>query len=192
MAREFSVRGVIEPPMLDGYRAMTLRVSEGDSMLSVQLVPASRCSQANGVSGSDSPSPNRYHFLKTFFSGVKGWRDRQLPDGSIPRIPRRARIARRRRRRWRRWRRYEIPPRRYPISDIYPINPATPIWPPAAPIRSPISMPGPRYPRDVRPVRFGVRHTCAQAQRGESDHPSGRGYGDYFLKIHAAPPGAIT
>jgi hypothetical protein len=27
---------------------------------------------------------NRYHhLLKTFWSGVNGWRDRQLPDGAI-------------------------------------------------------------------------------------------------------------
>jgi hypothetical protein len=134
--------------------------------------------------------------------------DRQLPDGSIarispvtriPRVTRIARagritritrIARRWRRRWRR--RYEIPPRRYPVSDVYPVDPAAPTSAPAAPIRSPMSVPGPGYPRDVGAMWSGVSHTCAQSQGGESDHQRGRGCGDDFLEIHGAPPGAMT
>jgi len=34
---------------------------------------------------------------------------------------------------------------------------------------------------------FGVGHTCAQSQDGETDHNKGQDYCDDLLEIHTAP-----
>jgi len=114
----------------------------------------------------------------------------------IPPVARLARIPGIARRRWRRRWRDEVPPRRYPISHVYPI-PA-----PMSPIRSPIpavsasasvtvsvSVLWPRGPRrNVERRWLCVRDTRAQAEGAEAQSADDRGFGHDFLQIHRAIP----